>query len=107
MLLRVKVGRDSEVDTLVLTPEFIDFIKRTDRSYRVYLRTRFYPWVKNWLVISSISGKLPPDVSVFSFRSDGQFFSIFIPIKQCAIFDGKVIGRAMDIVNSPLGFLEA
>lgn len=107
MLMRVKVGSTAEAGTLVLTPEFLEMAKEMGESGGIYIRTRFYPWARNWIVVSRLPKKRMPPVMSFRLRGNEYSFPVFIPIKQGDIFDGKVVGREMNIVNAPVGFLGA
>ena len=107
MLKSIEVGHSAKLDTLVITPEFFQVMKHKVRGAKgVHLRTRLYPLIRNWIVVSGVEETPRYPATAFSLQSLCGSCWIYIPTKQCRIFDGKVIGVAEDIVTAPVGFLQ-
>ncbi len=103
MLKHVSIGLAPREHALVVTPEFFDEAQCLAKStWAVCVRLWWYPRIRNWVLLRGVIGP-PPETRSFDLGD----ISIFIPIKQLELFEGRVLGYETCIPGLPLlGFLE-
>ncbi len=103
MLNHISVGITKREHALVVTPEFFEEAERlANKTMGVSIRLRFYPYMRNCVVLRGVGGP-PPETRSFELGC----VSIFIPKAQLALFEGRVLGYEMYLPGLPLlGFLD-